>query len=246
MNLEQHFRSLSGELGALKSRVRHMIQDAHWPTDGEWKESVLRSIIRRSAPSTVSVGRGFVVTRDGSSSQIDVLIYDNAYPVLYRDGDLVFIAPAACLAAIEVKSRLTSASFGQACAHLADAAEFIRRGRGGSRAFVGLFSYESRVTPDSALRALATAAQRSHYRIIDHVALGDDHFFKWWSTTPTIPRRDRQAWHAYALPEMAAGYFLHNLLLHLGPDVLNDDDSAWFPEQSKEARVVGEHLLADT
>jgi hypothetical protein len=245
MNLELHFRSISGELGALKNRVRYMIQDGHWPTDGEWKESVVRSIIRRSAPSTVSVGRGFVVTREGASTQIDVLVYDNAHPVLYRDGDLVFVSPAACLAAVEVKSRLTSALFGQACERLADVGDFIRRGRGGSRAFVGLFSYESQgVSPKRALNALAAAARECQYRVIDHVALGNDQFFKWWSTTPTRPRRDLRAWHAYSLPDMAAGYFLHNLLLHLGPDALNDDDGAWFPEQSKEVSLVGKRPLA--
>lgn len=246
MNLEKYFSSISDELESLKNRVRHMIQDGHWPTDGEWKESVLRSIIRRSAPSTVSVGRGFVVTRERASSQIDVLIYDNAHPVLYRDGDLVFVAPAACVAAIEVKSGLTSAQFDDASLRLADVAEFIR-GQGGSRTFVGLFSYESRgVSFDRALRGLAAAARKQPHRVIDHVALGGDQFFKWWLTAPTPPQRDLYAWRAYSLPEMAAGYFLHNLLLHLGPSALNSDGGAWFPEESKEAKFAGERLLTDT
>ncbi|MFN9475235.1 DUF6602 domain-containing protein [Acidovorax sp.] len=244
MNMEKYFRSISKELGALKDRVRHMIEGEHWPTDGEWKESVLRSTIRRSAPSAVSVGRGFVVTRVGASTQIDVLIYDNAHPVLYRDGDLVFVAPSACVAAIEVKSRLTSGQFGEACERLAEVAEFIR-GQGGSRAFIGLFSYESQgVNTDRALHKLAAVARRQPHRVIDHIALGSEQFFKWWPTTPQ--QHDLQAWRAYSLPQMAAGYFLHNLLLHLGPTAVNSDDGAWFPEQSKEARRVGERLLADT
>lgn len=223
--------------------MRYMIRDNHWPTDGEWKESVLRSLIRRHAPSTVSVGRGFVVSESGSSSQIDILIHDNAHPVLYRDGDLVFVAPAACRAAIEVKSRLTATSFRQALDKLADNAEFIRRGRGGHQAFIGLFAYEeNRVQFDSALGSLANAARGSQRRTVDHVALGDSHFIKWWSITPSSPRRTHNAWHVYELPEMAAGYFLHNLLLHLSPDAHLYGETVWFPEESKETRRIAQRF----
>lgn len=244
MNIEQHFRSISLELEAVKDRVRYMIQDGHWPTDGEWKESVLRSTIRRSAPSNVTVGRGFVVKRDQASAQIDILIYDNAHPVLYRDGDLVFIAPAACRAAIEVKSCLTPWNLPGVSQKLADTADFIRRGRGGSRAFVGLFAYEQkRIRPESALKALGTAAGGSQRRVIDHVALGGGLFCKWWTLTPRPPYRDHQSWHAYHLEGMAAGYFLHNLLMHLSPDAQQLDDEAWFPDESKEVRLVGARQL---
>ncbi|MFG6433592.1 DUF6602 domain-containing protein [Roseateles sp. LYH14W] len=246
MRFEDHFRSISAELNAVKDRVRYMIDDGHWPTDGEWKESVLRTIIRRSAPASVSVGRGFVVKRDQSSRQIDILIYDSAHPVLYRDGDLVFVAPAACLAAIEVKSRLTPAQHAEACERLADNAEFIRRGRGGGRAFIGLFSYEEQaVTPEKGLHALFASARGSSYRVIDHAALGETKFFKWWPMPPGVRQADYQSWHAYELAGMAAGYFLHNLLMHLSPDARQIDDDAWFPEQSKEANMVGGRRLID-
>lgn len=244
MRIENHFRSISLELVAMRDRVRHMIEDRHWPTDGEWKESVLRSLIRRSAPTTVSIGRGFVVTNNGSSSQLDILIYDNAYPVLYRDGDLVFVSPAACRAAIEVKSKLRIAELRRACEHLADAAEFIRRGRGGARAFVGLFSYEEQqVRPRAALEALRAAAGNSQRRVIDHVSLGDSMFIKWWRTEPRNPVREHNSWHSYRLQDMAAGYFLHNLLMHLSPDLEQENDATWFPEESKEAHQTGELQL---
>lgn len=239
MNLERHFKSISAELEVVKDRVRYMIHDAHWPTDGEWKESVLRTAIRRSAPSAVSVGRGFVVTRDGASPQIDVLIYDNAHPVLYRDGDLVFIAPAACRAAIEVKSRLSSSKFAGVCEGLADTAEFIRMGSGGEHAFIGLFSYEEEtIKPEKALAALAAAARKNQARVIDHTVLGTEKFIKWWPRAPQDSSRRHEHWHAYDLNRMAAGYFLHNLFMHLSPDAQDKDGGEWFPEQSKEARLV--------
>ena len=127
MKIEEYFRSLSDECDTLKNRVRMLIERNHWPTDGEWKESVLRSMIRRSAPESVTVGRGFVVDHDRCSTQIDVLVYDNNLPVLYKEGDLVFITPASCRAIVEVKSRLNITDFKTAAKRLADDAEFVRQ-----------------------------------------------------------------------------------------------------------------------
>lgn len=82
MNPADYYRSVTLELDALKSRVRNLIADGHWPTDGEWKESVLRTVLRRHMPSTTGVGRGFIISQAGASTQIDVLLYDTGRPVL--------------------------------------------------------------------------------------------------------------------------------------------------------------------
>ena len=65
MNTTNYYKSLSAELESLKNRVRNFIHDSHWQTDGEWKESVLRSILLRNMPDTVKIGRGFIVTKNG-------------------------------------------------------------------------------------------------------------------------------------------------------------------------------------
>src|SRR3990172_3909969 len=106
MDTEAHYRSLAAEIEALKNRVRNFIAKSHWQTDGEWKESVLRAIIQRHLPSDVGVGRGFVIKPSASSSQIDVLLYDTSKPLLYRDGDLVFVTVDAVRGIVEVKSKL--------------------------------------------------------------------------------------------------------------------------------------------
>lgn len=82
MDAAIYYRSLSQELDALKGRVRYLIEDHHWLTDGEWKESVLRAVLRRHLPATVGVGRGFIVGPRGPSTQIDVLLYDASYPTV--------------------------------------------------------------------------------------------------------------------------------------------------------------------
>ena len=60
MNIENYFKSVTLEIEALKNRVRDFIDDSHWQTDGEWKESVLRSILSRNIPENIKIGRGNV------------------------------------------------------------------------------------------------------------------------------------------------------------------------------------------
>ena len=72
MDPANYYRSLTAETDALKDRVRHLIADAHWLTDGEWKESVLRSVLRRHLPAHIGVGRGFIISPASVSKQIDV------------------------------------------------------------------------------------------------------------------------------------------------------------------------------
>src|SRR3990172_8423163 len=107
MRTEHYFRSLALEMDALKDRVRHLIESEHWQTDGEWKESVVRQMLRRHLPASVTVGRCFVVGASQASHQLDVLIYDSSKPVLFRDGDLAFVTPDAVVGVIEVKARAT-------------------------------------------------------------------------------------------------------------------------------------------
>ena len=86
MDNEQYFRSITDEINALQNRVRNYIEN-HWPTDGRWKESVIRAILRRYLPQTVGIGNGFVVSPVKTSTQIDILLYDTTKPVLFQDGD---------------------------------------------------------------------------------------------------------------------------------------------------------------
>ena len=91
---------------SLKNRIRNFISDAHWQTDGEWKESILRSVLRRYLPNTTGIGKGFIITKEGPSTQIDILIYDATKPILFKDGDFILVTPDATLGIIEVKTRV--------------------------------------------------------------------------------------------------------------------------------------------
>ena len=244
MDTTTYFKSLTAELDALKNRVRNFIAGAHWQTDGEWKESVLRSLLRRCLPENIRVGRGFVVGPNATSNQIDVLIYSANKPVLFRDGDLVFITHDALIGMIEVKTSVNKQIFKEAVLKLAENADrVIPHGR--NTKLIGLFAYDNDgVTHDDALRALQDAAHGEVKRVVDISTFGSDLFTRWWQLEPNrnggSGRQRVDRWHAYEIKSMAPAYFIHNVLEFLNPESVLQNQDVWFPEEGKESRKVGE------
>jgi len=234
MKIEDYFKSLTSELEALKNRVRNFIEDAHWLTDGEWKESVLRSILRRHLPQNVEVGRGFVISPTYTSNQIDVLLYSKEKPILFKDGDLVFITHDALIGMIEVKTSVNNSIFKQAVDKLAaDASQLLSSSR--RTKILGIFAYENKgVTSESALRALQKAAKNSPKGVIDLCCLGMDFFIKWWNLDPT-GRRLANRWHSYQLKSIAPAYFIHNIIEFISPETVEQNIGVWFPLDGKES-----------
>jgi hypothetical protein len=154
MRTIDNYKSLSAELETLKNRVRNFIQGSHWQTDGEWKESVLRSILSRTMPESIKIGRGFIVKQNYSSTQIDILIYRNDTPVFFRDGDLVFVPPEGVLGIIEVKTKVNKQKLEQSLSKLIQIRGNIESPITNGILF-GLFVYEAgSVSNQQALRAL--------------------------------------------------------------------------------------------
>jgi hypothetical protein len=236
MNISDYFKSISAECKALENRVRYFINDGHWLTDGEWKESVLRTMITRSCPQNISVGRGFILTETGCSTQIDVLLYDNTQPVLYRDGDLVFITPSACKAIIEVKSTYTAQIYREASVSVSNIANLVKTSEPNIDIFVGIFFYEMEErSPRLVLSLLKELTDQSNSKTIDHVCLGKDKFIKFWKINPEDESVDYNSWHEYTLPNMSAGYFIHNLMSVLSGHQMVRNENVWFPTEGKEA-----------
>jgi hypothetical protein len=228
-------------LEALKDRVRFLIEDRHWQTDGEWKESVLRQVLRRHLGGAMSVGRGFVVSSAGSSHQLDILIFDSSKPVLFRDGDLAFVTPDAVVGVIEVKTRATPAVLATSASKLAQDMELVRT-PGNSKAFAGIFAFESEpAPPETYLGALADAAEH-HDNRVDFACLGCSRFLRYWHLNPENERHFYEGWQSYALSNMAAGYFLHNVIDAVSPTSVFRNEDVWFPTAGSQGFRDGEIL----
>ena len=232
------------ELEALRDRVRNFsVTTPNWVTDGEWKESVLRSLLKGHLPAHVEPLRGFVVSPHQGSGQIDILLYDTRKPVLFRNGDLAFVTPDAVAGIVEVKSRIRNrGELREALQSLSDDAEVIRSGSDQQEiVFVGLFSYTTEITDWAvALDELAEAAQGRRERIVTHVCLGCSHFIRFWRRQPDgVPGGEYNQWHAYGLPDQAAGYFINNLVESVAKESVAKNEDVWFPEIGKEVQLVG-------
>lgn len=106
-DFQSFHNSITDELFSIKNRIESLVKN-HWLTVGEDKETALRSLLRRYLPESVIVGRGFIVTDDECSSQIDILIVDASKPTVFKDGDLLIVRPDSVLCVIEVKKTLKS------------------------------------------------------------------------------------------------------------------------------------------
>ena len=123
------YAALLGESVSSKvDLLGRLIDDAHYPSLGQYKERLLADTIKDFLPRTVEVGTGFVMfphddtnppggperydplnqSAYSVSRQCDVLVYDVArFPPIFRDRDFVIVRPEAVRAVIEVKGALT-------------------------------------------------------------------------------------------------------------------------------------------
>lgn len=233
MDIDRYFESLSHEVNAIKDRVRYLIADAHWQTDGEWKESVIRQILRRHLPATAVVGRGFVVSADAYSHQIDVLIRNSSIPVLFSDGDLSFVTPDAVWGIIEVKSRATHTNIREAAVKLSRDIGIVR-GSGNSRAFAAIYAFDvGRGRSSNYLESIVAAAKVWDQRV-DFAALGPSRFIRYWNEDPETQQLPYRSWHSYSVPGRATGYFVHNVVDAISPLSVHYNRRVWYPALGKE------------
>jgi hypothetical protein len=111
-NRYKYLVSLAQELASQASRVRDLIGDRHWLSDGHHKEYLLRALLERHVPTGVTVSRGFVASahdEEHCSSEQDLLVLDGTIAApLFNQGGLAIAFPISILAAISVKTTLNS------------------------------------------------------------------------------------------------------------------------------------------
>jgi hypothetical protein len=212
----RYHESIGAELNAVKDRVRNLVQ--HWLTDGEWKEAVLRTVLRRHLPQGIFVGSGFIVGRGRNSTQIDLLVLKQFKPMLFREGDVAVVAPEVPAVIVEVKSELAGpVAWYEALLKLAKNGEICRT-VANNEPWLGLFAYEG---DDGQARNILEAmcrVYRETQTAINCVCVGNALFVRYWPTgqheAGDDPETDsnRRYWRAYNLERLAPSYFISNLI----------------------------------
>lgn len=245
-NYLEYHKSLTDELHALKNRIRNLVENSpHWPTDGEHKEAALRTVLRRHLPSSLVVGRGFIVNSTTSSTQIDLLIVDGNKPTLFREADLLFVTPDCVRAIIEVKTSLPSSAALEECAtKLARVGQLCAENE--DKPWLGIFSYEGTLQQPEPLLDAVENAHNATGVAINCLAYGKDRLVRFWGRGDrergdALDADAQNRWRVYSVEQLASAYFIGNVVDALTK--LNDRSNAfaWFP--LAEGKLV--HMLAE-
>jgi len=122
--LRDHFSKVRDELLAYSN---HLGLAEHGDIKGLAREGFVREFLQRNLPSTVEYKTGEMIDHDDRrSGQLDVVLQMPTSPRLHLFGDLQLTLVDGAVGAIEVKSNLTTASWG-AASHLRSALEASAR-----------------------------------------------------------------------------------------------------------------------
>lgn len=242
-NIRRFQESITSELHLTKDRVRDLIGSANWGEDGKYKEAILSKTISQFLPSNLKIGTGFIVGnndhfggREGIiSSQLDLIIYEDKTPVIFREGDFVILTESSVRAVIEVKTKLINYSSTNENSlnkvidklnRLKDFQSFIYTGFNRKK-FVGIFSYEYEENFSS---TRIPEALKNSDGLVNHISLGQHNFIRYWNNTqglnPPINNYNGRCYIRYNLQNLSFSYFISNLL-----HIVSDEDPVeryWF------------------
>ncbi|MGX8851132.1 DUF6602 domain-containing protein [Amedibacillus sp. YH-ame10] len=227
-------KSISDELISSKDRVRNFIDDHHWGEDGRYKEIILAETIKEFLPKSVSVGTGFVIDmNDMISTQIDIIIYKNDFPLLFKKADFVVAPKESVLGIIEVKTKFKSNEIREVVKKAHENGRLI-----GNHIFNGIFSYENGFSFENpALNKNLVESLNYNVGYINNIAFGKSYFMKYWEISLV---NNQKEYGFYNIPDLSFGYFISNLVesvyQQLGIELSNVMRQSLYPiDEGKEA-----------
>lgn len=236
MSLIEYHRLTSRELLALTNKVRNLID--HWGEDGRYKEAVLKNVIKRFLPEKYSIGTGFVIKQTEnrgehlSSRQIDLIIYDDASPILFKEGDFVILTPDAVRGIIEVKANLQNQGLTQVLIQANQNGKFIFSGKEDKEQlfFNGIFSFEGYnnafnldVFRENYIASNLDFFEDDNYNQfkVNHVSLNENWFVKVW-------QEELHPHSLYNLNELSFSFFISNLIDTLSNNSVQRNNFIWY------------------
>lgn len=244
-NPEAFQKSINEELKLVKDRVKNLIDidTNHHGEDGSYREAILRNVIKRFLPNNISIGTGFVVTKKGSNfkrtTQIDIILYDNTYPLLFKEGDFIITTPKNVKAIIEVKTTIKNTDLINIIKKAKNNYKIIVNGN--KKIFNGIFAFnyeeESIINArnNNLSQTIDTALKDSDGKI-NHISLGDKIFIKYWhnENRPIINESctSNNFFNIYELKELSFSYFISNLIDYIVDKNMNERMWFMFPIQT--------------
>lgn len=240
-NIRRFQESITNELEVTKNRVRDLIGNANWGEEGRYKEAILRKVISQFLPSNLKIGTGFIVSNNDHfngqngliSTQIDIIIYEDKSPVIFREGDFVILTEKSVRAVVEVKAKISNYSSrnDNSLNKVIDKLNRLRQFESfnqtnGRNKFVGIFSFD--YDDNFSSKRISDALRESH-GFVNHISLGANEFIRFWRNPEgLVPPVDRlePCYIRYNLNQLSFSYFISNLL-----HIVADEDPVeryWF------------------
>ncbi len=239
MDTIEFHKSTTKELLAIKDRVRNLVN--HWGEDGRHQEAVIKTMIQRFLPEKFRIGSGFIVRQTQQrgnhepSKQIDLIIYDTSFPVLFKDNDFVILTPDSVLGIIEVKANATNQGLQEIVKKANENGKFIFDARidKSKPLFNGIFSYESTVnnvnTVSNHIKTpwdeLGENPHRHKYTV-NHISLNQNWFYKFWEHEHMEGRLPH---YIYEISELSFSFFISNLMDWISGTSVIENSNLWFP-----------------
>lgn len=238
MDAKKFQKSINQELFLVKDRVRALIGSSHWGEDGRHKESVLKNVIKRFLPNNISIGTGFVISKQGDefkqTSQIDIILYDNNYPVLFFEGDFIITTPKNVVGIIEVKTEIQNSKFNEIIKKSLENGKLI--GSEHNKIFNGIFSFNytdslfDQRTRDNNVSEIIINSLKESNGVVNHISFGQDWFIKYWFNEKSPIINDtcetNNFYNIYKLTDLSFSYFISNLIEKVSPH--DSTDRFWF------------------
>lgn len=204
-NFELYQKSISEEFNALKNRVRNIIGEIHWGEEGRYKEIILMNILRRVLPKQLSVGTGFVLCSDNQmTKQIDIIVYDNRFPLIFSEGDFIICSNANVVGIIEVKTKVYVGQIDEVIKKAHENGVLI-----GKHIFNGIFAYDNQFKlmdeDKTSSKSLKNALGRYH-GYVNHISFGENFFIRYWD------KPGRKFYSLYHIEKFSFPYFISNLV----------------------------------
>lgn len=236
MSLIDYHRATTRELLTITNKVRNLIN--HWGEDGRYKEAVLKNGIKRFLPEKFLIGTGFVVKQTNNrgehltSRQIDLIIYDDASPILFKEGDFVIMTPDSVRAIIEVKANIQNQGITEIIRQANENGQFIISGKDNKsqQFFNGVFGYEGfennfnlNTFKQNYLAANEGFSEENDYSKfkVNHVSLNRNWFLKYWAD-------DNQPHSLYNIEDLSFSFFISNLIDTLANKSVRRNNFIWY------------------
>jgi len=243
MSLLDYHRNNTLELLATNNNVRSLIN--HWGEEGRYKEAVLKNMIRRFLPEKYMIASGFVIRpmqnygEHEASRQIDLIIYDNESPIIFKEGDFVITTPDSVRAIIEVKANLQNQTPRNVIREANDKGRFIFEGKTNKEEpfFNGIFSYAANNPNPERFRDHIIEANQEFEGLADynrfkvnHISFNQNWFMKYWP-------EDEHPHSMYDIENLSFSFFISNLVDTLASKSVGANNFIWFAFDKEHTKV---------